>query len=71
MAWSKGQKLGFLGFCLWVFGVGLTNALTFEVGTPVPIIAAVAIWIGTWLATTSKFKDGTEMASQTKQDEDA
>lgn len=60
MAWSKQQKIGFLGFLLWVFGVGLTASLTFATGGPVPIIAGLSIWIGTWLNTRSSYLGSTE-----------
>ena len=53
-----------LGFLLWVLGLGLTASLTFETGAPVPIFAAGAIWIGTWLATTSRFTNAPGTARQ-------
>lgn len=65
------QKASFLGFLLWVFGIGVTAALTFETGAPVPIFAAGAIWIGTWLTTTSKFTDAPEAARQSQKNDDA
>lgn len=64
------QRASFLGFLLWVFGIGLTAALTFETDAPVPIFAAGAIWIGTWLTTTSKFMGTPETARQTQTNDD-
>ena len=69
MAWSKQQKIGFLGFLLWVFGVGLTASLTFATGGPVPIIAALSIWIGTWLNTRSNYLRSTETNERPKMDD--
>ncbi len=61
---------GFLGFLLWVFGIGLTASLTFETGAPVPIFAAGAIWLGTWLATTSRFTDTADAARHLEKSHD-
>ncbi|MHC4875871.1 MAG: hypothetical protein ACYTGL_05185 [Planctomycetota bacterium] len=60
MAWSKRQKEGFFGFCLWVFGISLTASLTFHTGGPVPIFAAVTIWAGTWLNTRANYMEALE-----------
>ena len=70
MAWTKRQQMGFVGFLLWVFGVGLTASLTFETGAPVPIFAAVSIWIGTWLNTRSNYMDASDTADQSQNADD-